>query len=235
MKELDPKRASSLDFVRRRLEDSNVAASPARKLMAERAYETLKGLFQSGTYPPGSFLSERQLSHRLGMSKTPIKSALVRLELEGFIKISPQQGIVVRELSVQEIVDLFDIREALECYVARRVAGHLSAEQVAGLLRNLKEMEKAVRQKDVQEATRLDTEFHATLCDCLGNREISQTLWRMREKLHRMIFGKLSRNPARMQTSAQEHAAIAEAVIRGQGERAAELIRKHLGLGLQLT
>jgi DNA-binding GntR family transcriptional regulator len=208
-----------------------MVAASARKLLADRAYDALKRSLQAGEYPPGSFLSERQLAGRLRMSKTPIKSALVRLELEGFVKISPQQGIVVREPSVQEILDIFDLREALECFVARRVAGKLTADHVARLRRNLKDMDDAVRSQNVQEATRLDTEFHAALCDCLGNREISQTIWRMREKLHHLIFGRLTRNPARIRSSAQEHAGVAKAVIEGNGDRAAELLREHLVYG----
>jgi DNA-binding GntR family transcriptional regulator len=201
--------------------------------MAERAYDSLKKRFQSGDDPPGTLLSERQLSGRLGMSKTPIKLALMRLEMEGFVTIS-SQGIVVRGLSDQEILDIFDTREALECYVAQRVAGNLIPDQVARLRQNLKDMDEAVRKKDVKDATRLDTEFHAALCDCLGNGELSQTIWRMREKLHRIISGKLSRTPDRLLTSAQEHAAIANAVIEGDGQRAALLIQKHLEYGLEL-
>jgi DNA-binding GntR family transcriptional regulator len=211
-----------------------IASASARRLLADRAYGSLKKWFQTGDYPPGTFLSERQLSGRLRMSTTPVKSALLRLEMEGFVKISPHQGIVVRGLSFQEILNVFDIREALECFVARKVAGKLSQEQVARLRQNLRDMDDAVRKKDVKDATRLDTEFHAALCDCLGNSEMTHIIWRMREKLHRMIFGKLSRTPDRLRTSALEHAAIAKAVIEGNGERAAELIRKHLDYGKTL-
>src|SRR4029078_6640061 len=99
-----------------------MATSPVRRLLADRAYDALKTSLQSGAYPPGSFLSERQLAARLGMSKTPLKSALVRLEQEGYRRISPQQGIVVREPSVQEVSDLFDLREAIETFAVRRLA-----------------------------------------------------------------------------------------------------------------
>jgi DNA-binding GntR family transcriptional regulator len=205
--------------------------TPARPLLADRAYDALKGSLQSGKYPPGSFLSERQLARGLGMSKTPLKSALVRLEAEGFLRISPQQGIVVREPSVQEIVELFDLREAIETYVVQRLAGRLTAEQVARLRRNIREQADAVRQARVAEATRLDTEFHSMVCGFLGNREMSQTLARMREKLHILILANLSRRPERMSASYREHAAIAAALIRGRGPRAVELVRNHLDYG----
>ncbi len=219
-----------------REEDPRVSpsSSPARKLLADRAYEALKGSLTSGAYPPGSFLSERRIAARLRMSKTPVKAALVRLEMEGFVRISPQQGIVVREPSVQEVLDLFDIREALETFVARRTAGRLAPEQTARLRENLREQGRAAREKDVEAATRLDAEFHTMICEFLGNPEISRVLWRLREKLHRIILANLTRLPERMAGSVREHAGIAQAVIRGQGDVAAERIRKHLEVGREL-
>ena len=206
----------------------------ARRLLQDRAYEELKGLIQGGTYPAGTFLSERQLAGRLGMSKTPIKSALTRLDMEGFLAVSPQQGIVVREPSIREIMDLFDIREALEGFVVRRMAGRLAPAQAARVRENLREQARAAKSGDVEAATRLDAEFHIMICEFLGNREISQALWRMREKLHRLILGNFTRVPRRMGDSVREHAGIARAIFRGQGELAAERIRKHLDVGRQL-
>src|SRR5262249_491897 len=96
-----------------------------RGLMKDRAYDAIKrGILGTG-FPPGSFLAERQLAEWLGMSKTPVKAALERLELEGFITVSPQQGIVVRDVAVREIADQYEIRVALEAYVLRATAGRL--------------------------------------------------------------------------------------------------------------
>jgi DNA-binding GntR family transcriptional regulator len=117
----------------------------------------------------------------------------------------------------------------------RRVSGRLKDEQKAQLRRNLEEQEAAVKQGRVADATRLDTEFHILVCGFLGNREISQTLARMREKLHIHILGNLTRVPERMAESYREHAGIAAAVLKGQGERAADLVRRHLDYGRHLV
>ena len=69
-----------------------------RVFLKDRAYEELKTLILSEALPPGSFLSERALGQKLGMSKTPVRSAIERLENEGFVSVSPQQGVVVRAL-----------------------------------------------------------------------------------------------------------------------------------------
>lgn len=210
-------------------------SSPARRLLADRAYESLRSSLQSGAYPPGTFLSERQLALRLGMSKTPLKSALVRLEAEGFLRISPQQGIVVREPSVQEVADLFDLREAIETFVAQKLAGRIAPADALRLRANLKEQAKAARERNASEATRLDTEFHMMLCDFLGNREVQQSLARMRDKLNMLILGNLTRVPDRMATSYKEHAMIAAALLKGRGPRAVELVRHHLDYGRNLV
>ena len=212
-----------------------MASTPSRRLLADRAYDALKSSLQSGKYPPGTFLSERQLAQGLGMSKTPLKSALVRLEAEGFLRISPQQGILVREPSVQEIVELFDLREAIETFVVQRIAGKLGPNQIAHLRENIREQAEASRKQNVDDATRLDTEFHMMVCGFLGNREMSQALARMREKLHILILGNLTRRPQRLPTSYREHAAIAAALIKGRGDHAADLVRKHLDYGRNLV
>lgn len=206
-------------------------AAPARRLLQDRAYDDLKELIQNGALPGGSFLSERALARQLRMSTTPVRLALGRLALEGFVSISPQHGIVVREPSIQEVVDLFDLREALEAFVVRRLAGKLTPEQARTLKDNLQRQEEAARAGDTVRLTHLDTEFHLLLCRFLGNREIEQTLWRLRDKLHRVILRVMSRLPGRPREAVREHAAIAEALLRGQADRAADRIVRHLEFG----
>ena len=208
------------------------AARPAvRPTLANRAYDDLKALFQNGTYSPGDFLTEGELARRLRMSKTPVRTALTRLEMDGFVTVSPQQGIVVREPSVREIVDLFDIRIALETFVVRRLAGALTPEQTARVRENLEQQGRAVKERDNEAATRLDTEFHVMLCEFLDNREVLVAMERLRGKLHRIILGIQQRSPDRMVDGWREHESIAEAVIQGKGEQAAQRVVQHLEWG----
>ena len=206
-------------------------ADGGRDLLQDRAYAEIKGLIQDGTFPSGAFLSERRLAARLRMSKTPVKNALVRLELEGFVAVSPQQGIVVREISVQEIVDILDLRTALETYVVRRLAGALPAKQADSLRANLKAQAAAAKGGDLPELTRLDADFHVLLCSFAGNAEIAQVMGRLRDKLHRIILRVMRQVPGRPASAVAEHAAIAAAVLKGQGEKAANLMERHLEFG----
>ena len=203
----------------------------SRKLLQDRAYHQLKHLIQVGDYPPGTFLSERKLVDKMGMSKTPIRSALVRLDLEGFVTVSPQQGIVVREPAISEIIDIFDLRAALETFVARQLAGRLTDVQIARIRKNLREQNEAVRRANTVEFIQKDVDFHILLCELLGNREIELIMNQLRDKTHRIIRRQLKKVGERSKGAAAEHAEIAEAIINGKGELAAERILQHLSFG----
>lgn len=199
--------------------------------MKERAYDSLKQLILSETFEPGTFLSERQLASRLRMSKTPIKSGLERLESEGFIGISPQQGIVVRDLTLEEINDHFETREAIETYVMRRLAGRLAPEQVSRVRENLAAQKMTVEKLDDPANRLLDSEFHVLWCQFLGNREIIAVMQRLRDRIHRIVSRVNSRNLSRMSEGLEEHVRIAEAVIAGDGDLAARSVEEHLRSG----
>jgi DNA-binding GntR family transcriptional regulator len=206
---------------------------PIRSLMKEKAYTEIKRGILSGALPPGSFVAERQLAVGLGMSKTPIRAALERLEFEGFITISPQQGIIIRDLTLHEIADHYEIRIVLETYVARTVAGQVTAEQRERVRANLK-AQAAVRDgSDVPRAVALDAEFHTLFCEFLGNQEILRVMRQLREKIHRVITKVFQINAGRIASSYEEHRVIADVVFRGDAARAAQLVEEHLNRGRQ--
>jgi DNA-binding GntR family transcriptional regulator len=207
---------------------------PARAFLKDAAYEKIKHRLLNDDYPPGSFLSERQLAENLGMSKTPVKAALERLEAEGYIAVSPQQGIVVRELSVQEIADQYEIRAALESYTLRTVAGRLTPVQVAQVRANLRAQAKLRGTGDVAAGVEADAAFHTQFVEFLGNREILRVVVQLREKMQRVVTQVFRLSPGRIEASYDEHAAIAAAVIDGKGAQAAELVVRHLELGKRL-
>jgi DNA-binding GntR family transcriptional regulator len=206
---------------------STHGTSVARSLLKDRAYDLIKHRLLSNQYPPGSFLSERQLADNLGMSKTPVKVALERLESEGFISVSPQQGIVVRELSIREVIDLYEIRSALEAYA-------LTPEQIRRVHTNLEAQEAHRGSGDVTAEVELDATFHFQFIEFLGNGEIARVMTQLREKVQRVVRQVFLRLPSRFDSSTDEHRAIAVAVIDGKGREAVDLLRDHLELGKQL-
>lgn len=207
-------------------------AAPA--LLKTRAYQELRRKILDDDLPPGTFLAERQLAEMLGMSKTPVKAALERLQQEGFVSISPQQGIVVRDLTVQEIEDQYELCEALESYILRSLAGKLADPQIQRLRSNLQAQDAIRSRNEVRQWVALNTEFHLLFVEFLGNEEILRILTQLRDRMQRIITRVLQLQTTRFDSSYEEHVAIADAVIAGDGVRAAQLISAHLNVGRQL-
>lgn len=204
---------------------------PPPSRLQSRAYQELRRLIVTGEFPPGTFLSERQLAAQLGMSKTPVHVALERLESEGFITISAQQGIVVRGLSIEDIIDHYELREAIESWTVRRLAGNLKPTQVEELQTNLAQQKQALAENDLHILMHLDQQMHSMLASYLGNREILSTMERLRDKIHQVILCVTHADRSRPSESTSEHEAILNAIFSGQPEQAAQLMIDHLEAG----
>ena len=211
-----------------------VPISKPVNLLRDRAYAELKKRILLGELEPGSFLSERQVAAALKMSKTPIRAAFGRLEHEGFVSIGPQQGAVVKDLSVQEINDHIELRLALEPFVVRRIAGRLTRAQVEGIEANLAAQEECVRTGDGRRTVQLDEEYHILLNECLGNQEILRVILQARDRMFRVIQRVHQKHPERLHTNYPEHRAVFQAILAGDGEAAAAFMREHLEHGQQL-
>jgi DNA-binding GntR family transcriptional regulator len=155
------------------------------------------------------------------------------LERDGLIRRG-SLGAQVRELSVREIADQYEIRAVLESYALRTLAGRLTPDQVARVQANLEAQARLRGSGDVLQGVELDAAFHTQFVEFLGNGEVLRVIVQLREKMQRVVTQVFRLCPARIDTSYDEHAAIAAAVIDGDGERAAQLLVRHLELGKQL-
>lgn len=202
-------------------------------LLKEQAYHQLRELILSGKLSDEPFVSERMLAKQLGMSNTPVRSAIERLEQDGMIEIGPQRGIVVRELSISEIVNHFEIREALEPFIVSKLAGRLSREQVKELRANQTALEKSIKAGNVREFVRLDDDFHQLLAEFSGNADIERVVRQLRDRIFRVISRIVEHIPNRIRETGEEHRQIIRALVDGDGNRAAKLMRQHLERGLR--
>jgi DNA-binding GntR family transcriptional regulator len=200
-------------------------------LLKQRAYIAIKQRILGGDFPPSTFLSERQMAAELAMSKTPIRAAVERLEFEGFVRISPQHGIIVRDVSVTDIADQYEIRTALETYVVRTLAGRLTAAQTEQLQANLRDQKLQCSAVAVQRWVELDASFHLLFCEFLGNQEILRAMGQLREKIHRITSQVFQLHPGRVAASYVEHCGIADAVVKGDPRLASQLMEEHLDRG----
>lgn len=203
----------------------------AEPLLKDVAYAQIKRLILDGELPPGSFLSEQALADRVQVSKTPIRTALVQLQNEGLVSISPRQGIVVVPTSARDIAEMFDIRAAQETFLARRLAGRLTPAQTERLKQNLARQKELAEQNDPVAATQNDFAFHLLLYEFLDNRMLLQFMRHLFDKLYRDAV-QVSRNaPGQLLKLYREHDQIARALIKGEGELAAKRVLEHLEFG----
>jgi DNA-binding GntR family transcriptional regulator len=206
-------------------------AGTGRVLLKDRAYAEIKRRILDERFGAGTFLAERSLAEDLGMSKTPVGEAIARLEAEGFVAVSPQQGIVVREFSFHEVVDHFDTRIAIESHVALQLSGRLTAAQVKEGRELLEAQRRSAERRDVATYVQLDTHFHLLLSTFLANQEIVRVMAEQCDKLYRVIHRVFRQDPSRVLASHREHVAIFDAVEEGKDVQASRLVRQHLEVG----
>jgi len=143
----------------------------------QRAYEHLKSAILSGRLDPGKRLAEEHLAEELGVSRTPVREALHKLELEGLIKPLETRGFVVSKDSREEIEELFDMRAILEGYGLRVISEKVSGNLLEQLDKLIENAEDALRRKQLREVFKWNTQFHDTL-----HRMVSE-----KKRLHRLL------------------------------------------------
>jgi DNA-binding GntR family transcriptional regulator len=201
--------------------------SGAALLLKDIAYDQIKERILDEGFEPGRFLSERELIELLEMSKTPIKSALTRLESEGFVTVSSKQGIIINDLTIDRIIDIYDLRTALESFNIQSLLGRLNEESSTLLLANLQHTEEIVKRLDVKAFGKADHEFHLLICRFTGNQEIYRVLLNYQDHLLRITLRHLRKDPQRMVGFLEDHVGIYELLKQGSEDCVVKM-RDHL-------
>ncbi|OGP91489.1 MAG: hypothetical protein A2156_16045 [Deltaproteobacteria bacterium RBG_16_48_10] len=139
---------------------------PAR----ERVYEHIKTSILSGHLNPGEKLTEEHLAKTIGVSRTPVREALHKLESEGLIKIRKKRGFIVSRDSKEEVEELFELRSILEGYSLRVISESVSEETLHRLERFIQNAEEALKRKKIEDAFKWNTRFHDTLHELVANK-----------------------------------------------------------------
>lgn len=188
----------------------------------------IKERIVSGEWAGGTFLTEKFLSDLLQMSKTPIRSALDRLEMNGLVKLSPKQGILVQEVSLKKVLEIYELRLSLETFAARRLTGRLDRHQFVLFDHNLHEQEKAIELGDIVRYVELDKKFHEMMIAGLDNEEFNDVMNRIQEKFLMAVRTTFIKNKERLWGSLAEHRAIRSALEGDDPQLTENLIVKHI-------
>jgi len=198
-------------------------------------YESLKKRIISHTLQPGEPLNESVLSKELKISKTPIREAFQQLEKEGFIESVPGRGAFVSRISIQDIRELFEIREILECQVIRRVAtkGDFNKPDAEAIGKKFVSSD-STENKTPKSYFKAGDQIHTFIFEAFGNKRLLEYYKRLQDHIERMrlyFFNQV--NPERSEKSFKEHLEIIEALVAQDPERAERAMREHLQNSLE--
>lgn len=197
------------------------------KPLRELVFETLREAIISGSLRPGERLMEVQLAEEMGVSRTPVREAIRKLELEGFVVMVPRKGAYVANYSFKDITEVFEIRSALESLAAGLAAERITEEEIEQLERALHQAAGFVSKQDLESMVHADTEFHEMLYRACRNNRLLTIICNLREQIQRLRAKSLA-TPGRMRECLLEHKRIVEAVSARNAQLARETAQEHI-------
>jgi len=197
------------------------------ELLSQKVYRVLKTEIIKGSLKPGTKLSEGKIAEQMEVSRTPIREALRELAAEGFVKISPNQGVVVSNASIEDVQEVLQIRGVLEGLAARLAAKIINKEEIKELDKYLKQMEYYTNKDDVLAFSEMDAEFHELILGICENNRLIQIRKNLSDQAHRYRIRSLT-IPGRLKYSLKEHREIVETLKRKDAEQADRLSQKHI-------
>ncbi|HEV7264515.1 MAG TPA: GntR family transcriptional regulator [Falsiroseomonas sp.] len=194
---------------------------------ADVAYQQIRRLILDNALPPGTQRLEAELAMELGVSRTPVREAMLRLAQDGLVAVTPRHGMRVLPVSLADMRDIYDVLESLEPKAAELLARRgLLPERLAPLHAACDAMEAALASGDRQAWAAADEAFHRDLLDLCGNGRLAAMVMQVWDQSHRARMLTLNLRPLPA-ASTNEHRAIMVAIASGDGDGARELFRLH--------
>lgn len=198
-----------------------------RVSLQEQAYESIKQRIITLRYEPGRYLNEAMISTELGFGKTPVRRAIDQLRLEGMLEVMPRKGIIVRPVSLQEILNIAEVRLINEPYCARLAADRASAQQISDLESIVAEGLSSTKSRDIENQMSQDRRFHSTISSAAKNQVLADVLKNLHERSLRFWFISLT-DPEHGERVGREHAAIVKAIKQRNPDKAEAAMKKHI-------
>lgn len=195
--------------------------------LREVVCETLRDAVRRGILQPGERLMEIQLAEDLGVSRTPVREAIRKLEMEGYVIMMPRRGTYVADLSIRDINEVFEIRTSLESLASGLAAERINEDELEKLQRLLVEIGAYIKSEDMESIVRTDTEFHDLLYQASRNTRLVGIISNLREQLTRFRTTSMS-FPGRLKATLEEHRKIVEAIAQGDEKAARKAAEHHM-------
>lgn len=190
-------------------------------------FNTLRQAILKGELEPGERLMEIQLAERLGVSRTPIREAIRKLELEGLVVMVPRKGAEVASISEKNLKDVLEVRRALEELAVQIACERMTEEKLGELKEVLKEFKRAVKSKDLTAITEVDVKFHDVIYLATDNQRLIQILYNLREQMYRYRMEYIKDSSQHL-SLIKEHEEIIQSIENKDKERAARAAINHI-------
>lgn len=181
-----------------------------------------------GELAPGAKLNEAELAMAMGVSRGPVREAFRALEQAGLVHTQKNRGVFVRQVSLEEADEIYEVRAALEAQIGRLAAKRITPDQLERLRGIVKRMHAVGRSRDADAYFPLNLEFHEVLADAAANRALAANYRRVVNELNLYRRETLTRNVDIIPVSTQDHEAIVNAIAKGDGAAAERLLYDHV-------
>jgi len=203
------------------------ASTQASGSMVDAAYDLIRRRILDNVWPPGHRALEQEVALALGMSRTPVREALVRLQAEGLVEVVPRHGMRVLPVSPNDMREIYEILTALECMAAELLARRRPSDaELQPLLDATADMDRALDAEDLEAWAQADERFHAQLIALAGNRHLQATVMNHWDRAHRARLFSLRLRPKPV-NSTREHRSLVERIRAGDVDGAVRENRAH--------
>ena len=189
--------------------------------------EEIERLIMTGELAVGTRVNESELAQRFNTSRGPIREALRALEEAGLVRNEKNRGVFVREISFEEADEIYELREALEEIIGRRVTRAIAPDGIERLKGMLKAMASAAKAQDVEQYAQLNLQFHEVLLETAGSQKLIETYRRLIKELLLFRMRALD-DGGGLRVSVDEHRDIVDAIASGDAGRAGRVMRQHV-------
>ena len=197
------------------------------KPLRDIVFENLRMAILEGNLKPGQRLMEVQLAEQLGVSRTPVREAIRKLELEGLVIMLPRKGAYVANMSLKDIMDVLEVRASLEGLSASLAAERRSEEDIERLKTIVAEFKESAMNSNIEKLLKKDEEFHVQIFKAANNKRLSNMINTLWEQVYRFRATYISDYNVSL-SIVEEHERILKAIIEGDSEEAMKCATEHI-------
>jgi len=197
------------------------------KPLRDVVFDYMKDAIITGKLKPGERLMEVQLAEKLGVSRTPVREAIRKLELEGLVVMVPRKGAYVADLDAKDLLNVLEVRSSLEGLAASLAAERITEEEIDKLKRIVEEFQKKIEEGDNEGLIKLDKEFHDLIFAASRNDKLIQVMNNLQEHVHRFRVRYINEEK-KAKKIYQEHKKITEAIEARDTDAARRWAEKHI-------